>query len=66
MIRLIYLKVDGFKQLRNINLVFPPRCCVLIEGLNEAGKSSLFESIYTAYTVGAWLCGVAVVVRWIA
>lgn len=48
MIRLIHLKVDGFKQLRDINLVFPPRCCVLIEGLNEAGKSSLFESIYTA------------------
>jgi len=48
MIRLTHLKVNGFKQLRNINLIFPLRCCVLIEGLNEAGKSSLFESIYTA------------------
>lgn len=48
MIRLTHLKVNGFKQLRDINLVFPVRCCVLIEGLNEAGKSALFEAIYTA------------------
>ncbi len=48
MIRLTNLKVNGFKQLRDVNLAFPMRCCVLIEGLNEAGKSSLFESIYTA------------------
>ncbi len=42
MIRLTHLKVNGFKQLRDINLAFPARCCVLIEGLNEAGKSALF------------------------
>jgi len=48
MIRLTHLRVDGFKQLRNISLTFPTRCCVLIEGLNEAGKSALFEAIYTA------------------
>jgi DNA repair exonuclease SbcCD ATPase subunit len=47
-IRLTRLRVNGFKQLRNINLSFPPRFCVLIEGLNEAGKSTLFEAIYTA------------------
>ena len=48
MIRLTHLRVDGFKQLRNISLTFPTRCCVLIEGLNEAGKSALFEAVYTA------------------
>jgi DNA repair exonuclease SbcCD ATPase subunit len=48
MIRLTHLRVNGFKQLRDINLTFPTRCCVLIEGLNEAGKSALFEAIYTA------------------
>jgi len=48
MIRLTHLRVNGFKQLRDISLTFPVRCCVLIEGLNEAGKSALFEAIYTA------------------
>lgn len=48
MIRLTHLRVNGFKQLRDINLSFPARCCVLIEGLNEAGKSTLAEAIYTA------------------
>ncbi len=58
MIRLVRLAVDGFKQLQDIDLAFPPRCCVLIEGLNEAGKSSLFEAIYTAlYGRGLVLLG---------
>ncbi len=48
MIRLVQLKINNFKRLQDIDVVFPGRCCVLIEGLNEAGKSSLFEAIYTA------------------
>lgn len=48
MIRLERLQVRGFKRLTDIDLAFPPRCRVLIEGPNEAGKSTLFESIYFA------------------
>jgi exonuclease SbcC len=48
MIRLERLQIEGFKRLSGIELSFPPRCCVLVEGGNEAGKSTLFESIYFA------------------
>ena len=48
MIKLERLHVEGFKRLSGIDLSFPSRCCVLIEGQNEAGKSTLFESIYFA------------------
>jgi DNA repair exonuclease SbcCD ATPase subunit len=48
MIKLERLQVEGFKRLSGIDLSFPSRCCVLIEGQNEAGKSTLFESIYYA------------------
>ena len=48
MIKLERLRVEGFKHLSGIDLSFPSRCCVLIEGQNEAGKSTLFESIYFA------------------
>lgn len=48
MIKLERLRVESFKRLSGIDLSFPARCCVLIEGQNEAGKSSLFESIYFA------------------
>ncbi|MCC6176106.1 MAG: AAA family ATPase, partial [Chloroflexi bacterium] len=48
MIRLKYLTVRNFKCLREIDLVFPSSGSVLIEGLNESGKSTLFESIYFA------------------
>jgi exonuclease SbcC len=48
MIKLERLQVEGFKRLSGIDLSFPSRCCVLIEGQNEAGKSTLFESIYFA------------------
>lgn len=48
MIKLERLRVEGFKRLSGIDLSFPPQCCVLIEGQNEAGKSTLFESIYFA------------------
>ncbi|HZU07682.1 MAG TPA: AAA family ATPase [Chloroflexota bacterium] len=48
MILLERLRVDRFKSLRDIDLLLPPRGSVLVEGLNEAGKSTLFESIYFA------------------
>jgi len=48
MIKLERLRVEGFKCLSGIDLSFPSRCHVLIEGQNEAGKSTLFESIYFA------------------
>lgn len=40
------LQAHNFKQLRDIDLAFPRTCRVLIEGLNEAGKSTLFEAIH--------------------
>jgi DNA repair exonuclease SbcCD ATPase subunit len=48
MICLQRLVVRNFKCLREIDLAFPPSGSVLIEGLNESGKSTLFESIYFA------------------
>lgn len=48
MIKLERLQIEGFKRLSGIDLSFPSPCCVLIEGQNEAGKSTLFESIYFA------------------
>ena len=48
MILLERLRVDRFKGLRDVDLVLPPRGSVLVEGLNEAGKSTLFESVYFA------------------
>jgi exonuclease SbcC len=47
-IKLHRLKVDGFRQLREIDLAIPDRCQVLVEGENEAGKSTLFEAVYFA------------------
>lgn len=58
MIHLTSLRADGFKQLRGIDLTFPPRFCTLIEGPNEAGKSTIFEAIYFAlYGQGLYLRG---------
>lgn len=48
MIKLERLRVEGFKRLSGIDLSFPSRCCVLVEGQNEAGKSTLFECVYFA------------------
>ena len=48
MIILKHLKVERFKLLREIDLNFPQRGSILIQGPNEAGKSTLFESIYFA------------------
>lgn len=48
MIILKHLTVENFRLLRRIDLHFPQRGSVLIQGPNEAGKSTLFESIYFA------------------
>lgn len=42
------LTANNFKQLADVDLRFPDRCAFLIEGQNEAGKSSLFEAVYFA------------------
>ncbi|MDQ6645375.1 MAG: AAA family ATPase [Chloroflexota bacterium] len=48
MIILKHLTVERFRLLRAINLHFPQRGSILIQGPNEAGKSALLESIYFA------------------
>lgn len=48
MILLQRLRTQNFKQLTDVSLRFPERGTVLIEGLNEAGKSSLFEAVFFA------------------
>jgi len=48
MITLKRLKAENFKALRSIDLTFPTQGSVLIEGQNEAGKSTLFEAVYVA------------------
>src|SRR5260370_17044132 len=48
MIILKHVVVERFRLLREINLHFPQRGSILIQGSNEAGKSTLFESIYFA------------------
>ena len=46
MILLRRLEARAFKRLDGIDLAFPARGAVLIEGLNESGKSTLLEAIY--------------------
>lgn len=48
MIILKHLTVERFRLLREINLHFPQRGSILIQGPNESGKSALLESIYFA------------------
>lgn len=48
MITLQRLHVNNFKGLREVEFVFPQQGSVLIEGHNEAGKSTLFEAVYVA------------------
>lgn len=48
MITLKRLEVNNFKSLCSVTLVFPEQGTVLIEGYNEAGKSTLFEAVYVA------------------
>ena len=42
MITLKRLKAHNFKGLTDVDLTFPDRGSILIEGHNEAGKSTLF------------------------
>jgi DNA repair exonuclease SbcCD ATPase subunit len=48
MIILKHLTVERFRLLREVNLHFPQRGSILIEGPNESGKSALLESVYFA------------------
>ncbi|MBI5301600.1 MAG: AAA family ATPase [Chloroflexi bacterium] len=48
MIRLKRLYAHNFKQLQEIELRFPDHARVLVQGKNEAGKSTLFEAIFFA------------------
>lgn len=48
MILLHRLHASHFKQLTDVELRLPDAGTVLIEGHNEAGKSSLFEAVYFA------------------
>ncbi len=46
MITLKRLHVNNFKGLRAVEIIFPEQGSLLIEGHNEAGKSTLFEAVY--------------------
>ena len=48
MILLKRLRVENFKLLERVDLAFPRRGSVLVEGLNESGKSTLFECVFFA------------------
>ena len=48
MIHLKRLYAHNFKQLQEIELHFPDRARILVQGKNEAGKSTLFEALYFA------------------
>jgi DNA repair exonuclease SbcCD ATPase subunit len=48
MIILQRLHAENFKGLRAVDLTFPERGSILIEGHNEAGKSTIFEAVYLA------------------
>ncbi len=48
MIILRRLRVENFKLLQRVELTFPRQGSILVEGLNESGKSTLFESVFYA------------------
>ncbi|GHO44250.1 AAA family ATPase [Ktedonospora formicarum] len=48
MIILKHLTVERFRLLHELNVHFPQRGSILIQGPNESGKSTLLESIYFA------------------
>lgn len=48
MIRLKRLYANNFKQLQEIELKFPEHGRILVQGKNEAGKSTLFEAVFFA------------------
>jgi DNA repair exonuclease SbcCD ATPase subunit len=43
-----HLRAENFKSLSAVDITFPERGSVLIDGQNEAGKSTLFEAVYVA------------------
>src|SRR5690349_17763642 len=48
MIILKYVQAERFRLLRDVSLHFPQRGSIIVSGPNEAGKSTLIESIYFA------------------
>src|SRR5512135_2768666 len=48
MIILKHLTVENFRLLKRVDLSFPRQGSMLVEGLNESGKSTLFESVFYA------------------
>ncbi len=48
MIHLKRLYTNNFKQLQEVDLHFPERGRILVQGKNEAGKSTLFEAVFFA------------------
>jgi exonuclease SbcC len=46
MIRIRRIKANNFKQLRDVDLFLPPQGRFLVQGKNEAGKSTLFEAVF--------------------
>ncbi|MDP6758237.1 MAG: AAA family ATPase [Chloroflexota bacterium] len=50
MIFLQSVRCRNFKALTELELHVPPRCAFLIEGANEAGKTSLLDAIYFAFS----------------
>lgn len=48
MIHLKRLYAHNFKQLHEVELTFPPAGRILVQGKNEAGKSTLFEAVFFA------------------
>lgn len=48
MIRLKRLYAHNFKQLQEVELYFPDSARILVQGKNEAGKSTLFEAVFFA------------------
>src|SRR5947199_10007817 len=48
MITLSRLQVRNYKSLRDVDITFPKQGSILVEGNNEAGKSTLFEAVYFA------------------
>lgn len=50
MLQINQLQAEGFKNLKIHALEFPPEGNILVTGLNESGKSTLFEAIFFALT----------------
>lgn len=46
MIRIRRIAAHNFKQLKEVDLYLPPSGRFLVQGKNEAGKSTLFEAVY--------------------